>query len=119
MKILKGIGIGILTLVIIYFILAFIGPSNYRVERTRLIDASPSSVWQQISNFNEWNNWSPWKEKDATMTNTVKGAPSSIGHSNSWSGTPETSGEGNMTLSSVSENESLTYDLKFTAPWEM
>ena len=119
MKILKGIGFTLIALIAIYIILGLVGPSHYKVERERLIDAPTHKVWAQISNFNNWNNWSPWKEKDPEMKNTVKGSAASVGHSNSWSGNPETSGEGSMTFSSVSENENLTYDLKFTAPWEM
>ncbi len=119
MKILKGIGITLLTIIVLYIILGFVGPSHYKVERELLIDAPPSKVWAQVSNFNEWNNWSPWKEKDPTMENTIEGNPATIGHSNSWVGNPETSGKGSMTFTSVSENENLTYDLSFTEPWEM
>ena len=119
MKILKGIGFLILAIIALYIILGFVGPSNYKVERERLIDASPNAVWGQISDFNAWENWSPWKERDPNMDNTIKGTPATIGHSNTWSGDPETSGDGSMTLSGISENKSLTYDLNFTSPWEM
>lgn len=119
MKILKILGFTVLTIVVIYIVLGLVGPSTYKVERELLIDASPNKVWSQVSDFNAWENWSPWKEKDPTMVNTIEGTPASIGHSNSWSGNPETSGKGGMTFTSIEENKSLTYDLSFTEPWEM
>ena len=51
MKILKGIGIVLVVLIAIYVILGFIGPADYRVERSISIEAKASVVYDQTTKF--------------------------------------------------------------------
>ena len=119
MKILKGLGIFILAIVLIYVVLAFFGPKNYTVERTKEINAPAEVVFEQVSKFNNWQNWSPWKEKDPTATYTLTGEDGVVGTEYKWSGNPDLSGKGSMIINEVVPNQKFGYDLTFFEPWEM
>jgi len=119
MKILKKLSIVLIALVALFFILNLVGPTNYKVERSKTIDAPIEIVYEQISLFNNWDAWSPWKEKDASATYTLDGEDGKVGTRYAWSGDPESTGEGSMTVNENRANKKFGYDLAFTAPWEM
>ncbi len=56
-------------------VLAFIGfvfyvftlDSTFRVKRSRQMNVPQNLVYQQIADLKNWENWSPWKEKDTSM----------------------------------------------------
>ncbi len=120
MKILKFLFILLVVLVAAWLIASLMGPKDYRVERSMVIKANDSLTFTYISKFANWDKWSPWKEKDPMMKIKIEGEDGTVGAVNSWSdGNPEVSGTGSMTLSEVTPNSKVTYDLKFTEPWEM
>ncbi len=118
MKILKGLGIVILALAIIYFALAVFGDSSYNVSRNLDIKAPADVVWSQVSNFKNWEKWSPWVEKDSTVENTYEGEMGQVGSIMSWVGDKDLSGTGSMTITSLEENKEINYDLAFVVPFE-
>lgn len=119
MKFLKGLLIAVLSLVVIYFILALFAPSNYKVTRTMDINAPATIVFDQISNFQNWEKWSPWAEKDSSVKNTYEGDMGKVNSKMSWVGNEELSGTGSMTISGLEMNKSVNYDLAFEIPYEM
>lgn len=119
MKFLKGLLIAILTLAIIYVVLALFGPSSYKVTRSLDINAPADIVFEQFSNFKNWEAWSPWIEKDPSVKNTYEGEFGEVGSKMSWVGDEELSGTGSMTISALEMNKSINYDLAFEVPMEM
>lgn len=118
MKFLKVLGIIILILVIAYFVMAFIGPKNYEVKRSMVINAPIEIVWKKATDFKEWESWSPWAEKDPSVKNTYEGNMGEEGAKMSWVGDKDLSGTGSMTLTKVEEAKSVEYDLAFIVPFE-
>ena len=118
MKILKIIGIIILLLVILIVVLGLIAPKKYEVERSVLINAPKQIVFKHVVKFKNWNAWSPWAEKDSTMTIAVEGKDGEQGSVYTWIGDPKITGEGEITNTGVKENEEMTYHLHFIKPWE-
>jgi len=118
MKFIKGLLITIVALVLIYAIMALFLPNNYKVERKLTMDAPSNIVFEQISKFNNWEAWSPWKECDQTATYTITGTDGSVGANYKWSGDPKITGKGGMTTTEVLPNQKFAYDLAFTEPWE-
>lgn len=51
-------------------------PASYRVVRTTTIAAPPAAIYARISDFHNWNAWSPWAKLDPHMKQTFEGAPS-------------------------------------------
>lgn len=110
----------ILTVLIgIYIIAAFFGSSNYRVERKSTINAPQKLVFTQVSVLRNWDNWSPWKEKDPTVQNTYVGTDGEVGSIMKWTGNEDISGTGQLAISAMDAPNKLNYDLSFLKPFEM
>lgn len=119
MKFLKGLFIVIISIIIIYVILGLLGPKDYSVTRSKEINAPASVVYEQISNFKNWEKWSPWIEKDPSVVNTYTGELGQVGSVMSWVGDEELSGTGNMKITSATINKEVQYHLSFIVPFEM
>ena len=113
MKIIKGLLIAFVALFAIWVMLALFSPKEYSVTRVISTEATPSQVWSQISTFEKWQVWSPWKQKDATLKSTFDGTPGTIGSKTNWVGDPKLSGKGSMVITEVIPNEKLAYGLQF------
>lgn len=103
-KILKGAGLTILILAIIYLALCLFGPSDFKLERSTVINASAAQISPYLGDLKYFKeNWSPWTEKDPNMTCTYEGESGKVGHKYSWSGNKEV-GVGYMRIDSINEN---------------
>ena len=99
--------------VVLYFIVAVFAPSDYKVERTQEMAASPEAIYEQIYKFENWQAWSPWADKDSTLEFTIEGEDGTVGEKYSWEGDPDISGKGSMTVTELIPNEKISYDLHF------
>jgi len=104
------IGLGVL-----YFILAFLGPSDIKVERIIYLDQGKSGVKPKLLDFNYFHsNWSPWSEMDTAMTVEYKGQAGEVGHTYIWSGNSVV-GKGKIKITGISNDtiyQSLSYKNK-------
>lgn len=117
MKFLKGAGIVIVVLIVIYMILGLFGPADYRVERSIKIKATPAVVYNQTTKFSNWATWSPWAAADPGAKYSIKNEEQTVGSEMGWDG--EISGKGFMTINDLVPNEKMVYKLTFLEPWEM
>lgn len=118
MKIVKKILVFISVLLTIYLVLALFGPKDYKVTRSREINAPANEVYSHISQFNEWKQWSPWYEMDPNAHYDITDKAEVVGSTYAWSKS-ETVGVGAMTITNAKTNESINYELEFKEPWEM
>ena len=91
--------------------------STYTVERSTTINASPEVVFDRISKFSRWPEWSPWEELDPDMTKTYTGTDGEVGSHYAWNGNRR-AGAGSMTVTSLDAPRSMTSDLNFTRPFK-
>src|SRR5436190_3723458 len=88
----------IIGIIILYIILAFVGPKQVKVERQIAINKPVATVKSRLGDFKYFHDkWSPWTEKDPAMKTTYEGTPGEPGHLYTWSGNKEV-GSGSMTL---------------------
>lgn len=110
---MKKVLIVVLALVAIYFILAIIGPSDYKISRSTKIGADVSVVFDQTSVYTNWAAWSPWAKLDPNAKYEVSDTEMS------WDGNPENVGKGKMETTKLEPNKEFLYDLTFIEPWQM
>ncbi len=91
--------------------------ANYQVQRSITINSDPAPIYDRIANFHKWESWSPWEEMDPNMTKAYSGPDSGVGASYSWKGNRKV-GEGNMTITDVTEPSRVTFDLHFLKPFK-
>jgi len=117
MKIIKPIVIILLTMVSSFFLMAILGPSNYKVTKAIKIGAPIDVVFEQTSVFMNWGAWSPWAASDPKAKYTIEQDNQTAGASMAWQG--EISGKGIMTSTEVVTNKKFIYELSFIEPFEM
>jgi hypothetical protein len=91
-------------------------PTQILTSTTLRINANKDVVIQKISNFSEFQDWSPWKKKDPQQVNYIKGVNGTLGSQFHWDGVAE-KGQGYMELVEANEN-SIAVDCHILTPFE-
>ena len=117
MKILKIIGIGLLSIIGLFLIVAAFLPSQFTVSRSIEINKPVDSVYTVVADFGQFPKWNPWAgyEKEGMLTYTISGVAGTVGNAYAWVG-PET-GAGSMTINAIEPGKTIAQDLIFTAPF--
>ena len=106
MKIVKGLLYFILIVVAVFLIAALFAPSEKSVERSITIDAPAEKIFPAIANFESWQNWDPWFQRDTTQERTYNGSLGEEGYSYTWKSDNDQVGKGKMAMTSYEENVS-------------
>lgn len=114
-KVLRFLLILILIVIVGIVILGLVAKKDYQLERSITIKAPKEAVFQQMSVFRNWVNWSPWYEMEPTMQIEYKGTDGQEGSSYTWKG--KKTGAGEITAASI-KGTSMECNMKFTEPWE-
>lgn len=117
MKVVKGLVMALLTIFIILLVVALFAPKDFSMKRSIVLEATPEQIYPLISDFQKFQYWSPWKEKDPKAIYAFTGNPGQAGHAFTWKGNREV-GTGTMRLDSVFANRKTVYALDFLEPFE-
>lgn len=112
MKILRVVGTILLILLILVLLINVFTPAAYRIERSIEIDASPNKVYNIISKFSRFNEWSPWVYKDTAVKIDFAGIDGAVGSVYKWDGNKNV-GEGMMQMFELLENKKVSYKMVF------
>ncbi|MEW6467890.1 MAG: SRPBCC family protein [Bacteroidota bacterium] len=113
MKILKVLGITLLVLVVIYVVLALIGPAHSYVERSMVINSDAKTAFDNVNNLKTWKQWSYWDKIDPSMKSEYEGPESGLGAKHKWESANDSVGKGSLTISKVEENRLVETTLEF------
>lgn len=111
MKILKIIGIAILSLLLIAVIAVSVMSPSAHMERSIVVNAPPAAVFQQLASFENFNKWSPWVKMDPQAKQVIEGPQAGVGAKMSWDG-PET-GKGSQWTVEYEENKRVKNAMAF------
>ncbi len=110
MCILKYLFGTLLILLAIFVIGGFLIPDEWEISRSNTIHANAERIYPFVSNFKEWENWSPWNaSKDATLKYSYEDSETVVGAKQSW--TSEKMGNGWMKFTAASQQSGVSYDL--------
>ncbi len=88
----------LIALVVVYLILALIGPKEMSVERSISINKPSALVTAKLADYKFFHDeWSPFTALDPNMKTTYKGNPGEVGHLYTWSGNKD-AGAGEMEI---------------------
>jgi hypothetical protein len=90
---------------------------TYTVERSTTIEAAPQRIYEQISDFHNWTNWSPWEGLDPDLRRSYSGAESGVGAAYAWSGNRK-AGQGRMQITSAVAPSTIAIALVFEKPFK-
>ncbi len=105
-------------LVVIFAIVAYVisqQPDEFRITRTRTLNAAPENIFQQVNNLRLWNAWSPWARLDPNAVTTFEGPEAGVGAVMRWSGNKNV-GQGSMTVVESSVPSLVKFKMEFLKP---
>lgn len=103
--------------VLVFVIIVALQPAEYHVERSATIEAPPEVVFEQVDSFRNWENWSPWLDRDPDAEGSFDGPERGEGAIFEWSGNREI-GAGRMTITESRAREYIEIKLEFFEPYE-
>jgi len=115
-KIALGLFVCIAVAAVAIVAIASTRPANYHVERSLTMAATPATVHAVLNDLHRFPEWSPWQKLDPAMKITHEGPPSGVGAKYHWVGNNEV-GEGRMTITASTPDESVVEKLEFLKPW--
>ncbi|EKE75901.1 SRPBCC family protein [Gallaecimonas xiamenensis] len=95
---LKRLVTALVLLVVLFLVVGLFLPRDVQVERSLHMDASPRQVFAVVSDFHQFNDWSPWYGLDPAARYDIAGEPGQSGHSLSWQSNKAEVGNGTMRL---------------------
>ena len=102
---------GLVAFVVIVFALGFVLPDRARVEREIVINAPQEEVFALVSDFNEWEKWSPWASIDPDAEYTLTGQ--GVGQRMEWKSDNPEVGDGSQVLTAINAPDSVDTFLDF------
>lgn len=95
-KLIKILFIIALAIGVLLTVLYLIGPRSFKLTRSILIQADKAVVWERVSKWDNFSNWSAWTARDTAMTKTIEGTDGEVGAKYTWKS--ESQGNGSQTI---------------------
>ena len=111
MKILRKTFLVVAGLLVLLLIVGFLLPSEFKVQRSIIINAPASEVYKHVVNLRNWKTWGVWFKRDPSMLITYSGAEGDIGMTSKWESEQE--GNGEMVIIAIELNQRFIYSLYF------
>jgi uncharacterized protein YndB with AHSA1/START domain len=103
---------------VIYFLVrAALKPDRFRIARSIRIAAPASAIYPHIASMERFKSWSPWQDKDPSMTQTIGPIAEGVGSWMEWSGNGKV-GQGRMEVVEALPPSRLAYKLNFQKPMQ-
>jgi uncharacterized protein YndB with AHSA1/START domain len=113
---IKKILLGLVAVIALILLYAAFQPSEFRVERSRTIAASPEALFAQVNNHRNFAAWNPWEKMDPTSKTVYSGPESGVGAVASWAG--DKVGEGSATITESKSGELVRQRMDWKKPME-
>ncbi|WP_426109702.1 SRPBCC family protein [Massilia sp. PWRC2] len=113
---LKKIALGVLAILIVILLMAAMKPNTFSVSRSATIAAPPEKIAALITDFHQWQSWSPWENLDPAMQRSFSGAASGKGAVYRWQGNKEV-GSGRMEIVEAASPARTVIKLDFIEPF--
>jgi len=110
----KKISIIIIGIIAVILLIPVFLKSTFKIERSIVISKPASLIFQTVSNYGTWKNWSIWAIKDPLQTITISGKPGEVGHLQEWDG--RINGKGKQTITALVKDKEIEFELEFLDP---
>lgn len=115
-QIIIAIAVVLLTALIIY---AAAKPNIFRIWRATSINASPDRIFALITDFHNWDAWSPYEKMDPAMKRNLSGKSRGKGAVYEWESNSSKAGTGRMELIESSPPSKAVIQLDLAKPFEI
>lgn len=98
MNLLKKLSVALAFAMLLFVAVGIFLPAKRHLERTVLINAPASTVFDEVDSLKQWKNWSPWRGIDPHVAIQYKGPDAGVGCSMSWRSVSPVIGNGTQTI---------------------
>jgi len=114
---IRTILISVLVLIAAILIYAATKPSDFKIQRSTTIKASPDKLFPLINDLHTMQTWSAWETVDPKMKRSYSGETSGKGAKYAWEGNREI-GQGSMEITESVPASKVVLRLDFIKPFE-
>ena len=104
-KIVVWIAIGLVAAIVLALAGGFLMPRYRTVSRSVEIAAPAPEVFALVGDLRQFNEWSPWFEKDPAASYTFTGPTDGVGQTFHWQSDKPDVGSGSMTIAALAERQ--------------
>ncbi len=115
MKVLKFLGLTLLTIIVLYVIIALASSKDVVVSVTREVDEDPQTVFAAVNDFNQYSKWNAWFTMDPNVKTTITGSGTDIGDKWSWESEMQDVGVGHMIHEKAVPGKEIVNSMYFEA----
>lgn len=94
-------------------------PKIFRIWRATSIKAPPDRIFALITDFHNWNAWSPYEEMDPAMKRNLSGKSRGKGAVYEWESSSSKAGTGRMEIIESSPSSKVAIELDLAKPFEI
>jgi len=102
--------------VVVGLVFSIVLPVHQTLERSIIIKAPASDVFDQLVKLKNFNKWSVWNNQDSSIKITYSGADGTVGATTTWSGDPAISGEGKIEIKEIEKDRRIVQAIQFISP---
>ncbi|MBL9202957.1 MAG: SRPBCC family protein [Opitutaceae bacterium] len=114
---LKKILLGLAAVIALILIVAAFQPSQYAVQRSLVIAAPASALFEQVNDHRKFLAWNPWIKLDPNVKSTFAGPATGVGSVCSWQGNRDV-GAGSATIIESKPGELVRQRMDWKEPME-
>ncbi|HKX60238.1 MAG TPA: SRPBCC family protein [Verrucomicrobiae bacterium] len=114
---LKKILIGFAAIIVLFLIVAATRPTDFRVERSATLPASPAALFEHVNDHHKFTVWNPFMKLDPNVKPTYSGPESGVGAVCSWDGNSDI-GAGSCTIIESKPAELVRCRMDWKRPME-
>lgn len=112
----RPVAVFLLCVIISTLLLSFLLPTRQQVEKTVIINAPASTVYDYLLKLENFHAWSVWGKGDSAVRYSYTGTDGTIGATSAWKGDPFLSGEGNISIVSLDPGHGISHAFTFSTP---
>ncbi|MDJ0701463.1 MAG: SRPBCC family protein [Woeseiaceae bacterium] len=113
MKFVK-VALGIIVLLVVAFLIGgLLLPSEQYVERSAVVAADQSEVFSLVSDYRQFNRWSPWAARDPDTKYEYTGPATGVGSAMSWRSEDPNVGNGMQEIVEIQPDTMVKSKLTF------
>lgn len=113
---IKKILLGLAAVIAVVLIIPLFKSPDFRVERSRTINAPAAVLFEQVNNHKKFAAWNPWAKMDPDAKNTYSGPEAGAGAIAEWDG--KTVGKGRATITESKPGELVRQRMDWLKPME-
>ena len=108
----------ILAIIAVVLIAALLVSKEMNYEKSIVINSNIEKVWNNVSSLGAMDKWSPWRDKDPNMKQTLTGTDGTVGATQAWESKVKNVGAGSQTIINLVEPTLLETKLNFLKPFK-